>query len=106
MATVKHHGTGVALMEGAIDVNETRWLWFSWPSAVSSSEWILPAGWALEGAQIGSTVIGDNGKAHKNCNGALIKPAGPTGNYLVTNRCVLENGEALDRTVQIKLRVL
>lgn len=106
MATVKHHGTGVALMEGAIDVNETRWLWFSWPDAVSSSEWLLPDGWTLQGEQTGRIVVGDDGKAHRHCNGALLKPAGPAGNYLITNRCVMENSEVLDRTVQIKLRVL
>lgn len=104
MTTARHDGINIPVMQEPLDPDETRWLWFSWFSAVVTSEWVVPAGWQVVSELSGQTVIGDGGKPYKNCNGVLLKTTVQSGRHLVTNRCTFANGESLDRTVEVMVR--
>ncbi|HTF96746.1 MAG TPA: hypothetical protein VL995_11485 [Cellvibrio sp.] len=103
MSVTKHHGTGVALMPEPVDPDERRWIWFSWYAATQSSEWLLPDGWQVLDQMSGVVVIGDDERAYSHCNGVLLQTSGETGRYLITNRVTFDNGESVDRTLQVKV---
>lgn len=105
MATTKHTGGGIAQVQQPIDPDETRWVWFCWPGAPVSSAWEITGADNL-GTQDDQEVLGDDGLRYEHCNGVLIKPTTGAGSILVTNRCELSSGDVLDRTVQIKVRML
>jgi hypothetical protein len=103
MSATKHMGVDIPTIAEPFDPSDKRWVWFAWPTAVLSSEFILPAGWVKHAEQSGKNVIGDDGKRYKNCNGVLVSTSVHTGTYVFTNRVTIGT-EQLDRSVKLVLR--
>lgn len=90
-------------MPEPIDPDERRWIWFAWYAPPQSSVWLLPPGWQILDQKDDVSVVADNGNTYSHCNGVLLATNGKLGLQPITNRVQFDNGEQLDRTVQVKV---
>lgn len=103
MAVTRHMGTSIPTADESFDPDDKRWVWFSWPAAILSSEFILPEGWVNHGEQTGVDVVDRGGKAYSNCNGILLSTTATRGAHVITNRVAMGD-EELDRSVSLIVR--
>lgn len=105
---VTHDGHVIPTFSRRWDPADKDWVWVAWDellsgATISTSTWVLPAGWTEHETQTSQAITDEDGTEYTAANGALISNAdAATGSRVeIANRVVLSDGREYERSAAL-----